>query len=52
MEYKKNIFTIEDHIGIISMNFPSNLNAIDMEMVEELLSILDECEKNPEVKVM
>ena len=49
MEYKKNIFTIEDNIGIISMNFPSNLNAIDMEMVEELLSLLDECEKNPEV---
>ena len=52
MEYKKNIFTIDDSIGIIAMNFPSNLNAIDMEMVEELLSILDECEKNPEVKVV
>ena len=52
MEYKKNIFTIEDNIGVIAMNFPSNLNAIDMEMVEELLSILDECEKNPEVKVV
>ena len=33
MEYKKNIFTIENNIGIIAMNFPSNLNAIDMEMV-------------------
>ena len=52
MEYKKNIFTIEDNIGIISMNYPSNLNAIDMEMVEELLNILDECENNPEVKVV
>ena len=52
MEYKKNIFTVEDHIGVIAMNFPANLNAIDMEMVEELLSILDECEKNPEVKVV
>lgn len=52
MEYKKNLFTIEDHIGIISMNFPGNLNAIDMEMVEELLSLLDECETNPDVKVV
>ena len=32
MEYKKNLFMIEDNIGIISMNFPSNLNAIDMDM--------------------
>ena len=52
MEYKKNLFTIEDNVGIISMNYPANLNAIDMEMVEELLSLLDECENNPEVKVV
>lgn len=52
MEYRKNLFTIENEIGIISMNFPGNLNAIDMEMVEELLNLLDECEKNPDVKVV
>lgn len=52
MEYKKNLFTVEDGIGIISMNYPKNLNAIDMEMAEELLALLDECENNPEVKVV
>lgn len=52
MELKKNLFTVEDGIGIISMNYPKNLNAIDMEMAKELLALLEECENNPEVKVV
>lgn len=34
------------------MDYPKNLNAIDMDMVLELLALLDECEKNPEVRVV
>lgn len=52
MEYKKNQFDIEDGIAIITMNYPKNLNAIDLDMAEELLSLLDECENDPEVKVI
>lgn len=52
MELNKNLFTVEDGIGVISMNYPKNLNAIDMEMAKELLALLEECENNPEVKVV
>lgn len=34
------------------MNWPKNLNAIDMDMVNELLSLLDTCEADPEVKAV
>lgn len=51
MEYKKNQFMIEDGIGIITMDYPKNLNAIDLDMAEELLDLLDRCEQDPEVKV-
>lgn len=52
MEYRKNLYTCQDGIGRITMNYPKNLNAIDMDMVLELLSLLDECEKDPQVKVV
>lgn len=52
MEYQKNLYTCEDGIAKITMNYPKNLNAIDMDMVLELLSLLDQCEKDPEVKVV
>ncbi len=52
MEYRKNQYAVTDGVGVITMNWAKNLNAIDMEMVEELLSLLDECEKDPAVKVV
>lgn len=52
MEYKKNLFEYKDGIAKITMNYPKNLNAIDMDMVLELLSLLEECENNPEIKVV
>ena len=41
MEYRKNLYTCQDGIGRITMNYPKNLNAIDMDMVLELLSLLE-----------
>lgn len=52
MEYLKNLFSCGDGIARITMNWPKNLNAIDMDMVKELLSLLDECEADPQVKVV
>lgn len=52
MEYCKNLYTCTDGIAKITMNYPKNLNAIDIDMVQELLTLLDEYEKNPEVKVV
>ncbi len=52
MEYRKNIYEVNDGIASITMNWPKNLNAIDMDMVNELLSLLDSCESDPAVKVV
>lgn len=52
MEYQKNLFRVENGVGIISMNYPKNLNALDIPMADELLSLLDTCEADPEVKVV
>ncbi len=52
MEYRKNLYSCSDGIATITMNYPKNLNAIDMDMAVELLSLLDACEKDPAVKVV
>lgn len=52
MEYQKNLFACTDGVGWITMNYPKNLNAIDMEMAQELLSLLGRCEEDPDVRVV
>lgn len=52
MELKKNLFSIEDGVGVITMNYMKNFNAIDLDMADELLYLLDACENNPDVKVV
>lgn len=52
MELKKLIYTVEDGIAIIQMNYMKNLNAIDEQMADELMYVVDEAEKDPNVKVV
>jgi trans-2-decenoyl-[acyl-carrier protein] isomerase len=52
MELKKLIYTVEDGIAIITMNYLKNLNAIDEPMADELLYVVDAAEKDPAVKVV
>ena len=52
MELQKLQYTVEDGVGIIAMNYPQNLNAIDEQMADELLYVVDACENDPEVKVV
>ena len=52
MEYQKNLFAVEGGVATISMNYPQNLNAIDMDMAQELLDLLDRCEQDPAVRVV
>lgn len=52
MDLNKVNFRVEDGIGIISMNYLKNLNAIDEEMADELYSVLDAAENDSEVKVV
>ena len=52
MELKKIQYSVEDGVGIIAMNYMKNLNAIDEQMANELMYVVDACEKDPNVKVV
>lgn len=52
MELKKLIYNVEDGIASITMNYMANLNAIDEQMADELMYIVDVVEKDPNVKVV
>lgn len=52
MELKKLIYTVEDGIATITMNYMKNLNAIDEQMADELMYVVDAVEKDPAVRVV
>ena len=52
MELKKLIYTVEDGIAVITMNYMKNHNAIDEQMADELMYVVDAAEKDPNVKVV
>ena len=49
MELQKLIYTVEDGIGIVTMNFLKNLNAIDEQMADELMYVVDKAIHLPSV---
>ena len=52
MKLEKLQFVVEDGVGIITMNYMKNLNAIDDQMADELMYVVDTCENDPNVKVV
>ena len=52
MELQKLIYTVEDGIAVVTMNYLKNLNAIDEQMADELMYVVDAAEKDPSVKVL
>ena len=52
MELKKVVYSVVDGIGVIEMNTPENLNAVDEQMAEELLCAIDTAEQDSAVKVV
>ena len=52
MKLEKLIYTVENGIAVVTMNYMKNLNAIDEQMPDELMSVVDTAEKDPNVKVM
>ena len=52
MNFKTIIYTVEGPIGLITLNRPDNLNAINAQMVDELNAALDMAESNPQVRVI
>ena len=51
MELQKLIYTVEDGVAVVTMNYMKNLNAIDELMADELMYVVDAAEKDPNVKV-
>jgi enoyl-CoA hydratase/carnithine racemase len=52
MNYEKIIFECNDGIAKITLNSKKNLNALDESLASDLMKGLDECEKNPDIKVV
>lgn len=52
MKLEKLLYSVEDGVAVITMNYMKNLNAIDEQMAEELKAALDEAEQDPEVRVV
>ena len=51
MELQKLIYTVEDGVAVVTMNYMKNLNAIDEQMADELMYVVDAAENDPYVKV-
>ncbi|MCF0137975.1 MAG: enoyl-CoA hydratase/isomerase family protein [Oscillospiraceae bacterium] len=52
MELKKIVYSVENGVAVVAMNFPGNLNAIDEQMADDLILALQAADKDPEVKVI
>lgn len=52
MDLQKLIYTVEDGIAVVTMNYMKNLNAIDEQMADELMYVVDKAENDPAVKVL
>jgi len=51
-EYKNLIYEIENGIGLLTINRPKALNALNAELMQELDNLLDEIAKDESVKVV
>lgn len=47
MGYNTLLLSFDDQVATITLNRPEKRNAISAEMIEDLLTALDECEKSP-----
>jgi enoyl-CoA hydratase/carnithine racemase len=52
MPYETILFSEEDHIGLLTLNRPKTLNALNQKMIEDLDALLDGLYRNGEVRVL
>lgn len=52
MNFKKIKYSVEDHVCIIVLNSPKNLNALDEPMLDDILGVLEQCESDENIKAV
>ena len=52
MEFQKLVYTVEDGVAVIQMNYMKNLNAIDEPMAHELIAAFNAANDDPAVRVV
>lgn len=52
MDLQKLMYTVEDGIAVVTMNYMKNLNAIDEQMADELMYVVDKAEHDQDVRVL
>jgi enoyl-CoA hydratase/carnithine racemase len=52
MNYKTVILERKDGVAVLTLNRPDVLNSVNIEMRSEILEILDNLEKDPDVRVL
>ncbi len=52
MNYKNLLLAKENGIGIVTVNRPSVLNALNIETYRELYEMFEEIENDPEIRVV
>lgn len=52
MQYETILYSEKDHIGLLTLNRPETLNALNQKMIEELDALLDEVCRNDTVRVL
>ncbi len=52
MEYETIIYTKEENIGIITLNRPRQMNALDRKLCQEIEEIMEQMEKDEEIRVI
>jgi enoyl-CoA hydratase len=52
MGYKNVDYRIEDNIGILTIDRPKALNALSIETINEIRSVLDDVKRNQEIRIL
>jgi enoyl-CoA hydratase/carnithine racemase len=52
MKYETILYSEKDHIGLLTLNRPETLNALNQKMIEELDTLLDALYRNDTVRVL
>ena len=52
MQYETILYSEKDHIGLLTLNRPETINALNQKMIEELDALLDDLYGNDRVRVL